>query len=132
MLPVPPRLPTISRHRQKAIWSERTYAKGEELFEEKGCVACHKIAEDGPGGEIGPVLAGIGDATNRPMLAADIANTAGEYLALDSVPSINKAGYGDGSPRDGWGRSRSPCEIPLDVEVGSNARCWLTLAYRNA
>ena len=36
--------------------------KGEELFEEKGCVACHKIAEDGPGGEIGPLLAGIGDA----------------------------------------------------------------------
>ena len=49
--------------------------RGEELFEEKGCVACHKIAEDGPGGEVGPVLAGIGDVANRPMLAADIANT---------------------------------------------------------
>ena len=35
--------------------------RGEELFEEKGCVACHKTSEDGPGGEVGPLLAGIGD-----------------------------------------------------------------------
>ena len=76
----------------------------------RAAFACHKVAEDGPGGEIGPVLAGIGDATNRPMLAADIAEYTGEYLALDSVPATNKAGYGDGAPRNGWGRSRSPGE----------------------
>ena len=66
--------------------------KGVELFEEKGCVACHKIEEDGPGGEIGPVLAGIGDATNRPMLAADIANTPENIWRWIQFPQLIKPG----------------------------------------
>ena len=66
--------------------------EGEELFEEKGCVACHKIAEDGPGGEIGPVLAGIGDAANRPMLAADIANTPENIWRWIQFPQLIKPG----------------------------------------
>ena len=68
--------------------------KGVELFEEKGCVACHKTsnAEDAPGGEIGPVLAGIGDATNRPMLAADIANTPENIWRWIQFPQLIKPG----------------------------------------
>lgn len=50
---------------------------GMELFEEKGCVACHQVAEDGPGGTIGPLLAGIGDPAARPMLAAGDDEAAG-------------------------------------------------------
>ena len=50
---------------------------GMELFEKKGCVACHKVAEDGPGGEIGPVLAGIGDPVGRPQLAASTGDAEG-------------------------------------------------------
>ncbi|MDE2817699.1 MAG: c-type cytochrome [Chloroflexota bacterium] len=50
---------------------------GMELFEKKGCVACHKVAEDGPGGEIGPLLAGIGDPASRPTLAAGDEGAAG-------------------------------------------------------
>jgi cytochrome c oxidase subunit 2 len=66
--------------------------KGVELFEEKGCVACHKIAEDGPGGEVGPVLAGIGDVANRPMLAADIANTPENIWRWVQFPQKIKPG----------------------------------------
>lgn len=50
---------------------------GMELFEDKGCVACHKVAEDGPGGEIGPVLAGIGSPATRPTLAATTEGAVG-------------------------------------------------------
>lgn len=50
---------------------------GMKLFEDKGCVACHKVAEDGPGGEIGPLLAGIGDPASRPTLAAGDEGAAG-------------------------------------------------------
>ena len=50
---------------------------GMELFEDKGCVACHQVEEDGPGGTIGPLLAGIGDPAGRPMLAAGDDEAAG-------------------------------------------------------
>ena len=50
---------------------------GAELFEKKGCVACHRVVEDGPGGEIGPLLAGIGDPATRPQLAAGNEDSAG-------------------------------------------------------
>ncbi len=50
---------------------------GMELFEKKGCVACHKVAEDGPGGEIGPLLFGIGDPATRPQLAASTGDAEG-------------------------------------------------------
>ena len=66
--------------------------RGEELFEEKGCVACHKIAEDGPGGEVGPVLAGIGDVANRPILAADIPNTPENIWRWVQFPQKIKPG----------------------------------------
>ena len=66
--------------------------RGEELFEEKGCVACHKTTEDGPGGEVGPVLAGIGDIANRPMLAADIANTPENIWRWVQFPQKIKPG----------------------------------------
>lgn len=57
--------------------SEGDVEDGMELFEEKGCVACHKVAEDGPGGEIGPVLAGIGNPALRPTLAATTEGAVG-------------------------------------------------------
>ena len=66
--------------------------RGAELFEEKGCVACHKTSEDGTGGEVGPLLAGIGDAVNRPMLAADIANTPENIWRWVQFPQKIKPG----------------------------------------
>lgn len=65
---------------------------GAKLFEEKGCVACHKTAEDGPGGEVGPLLAGIGDVENRPTLAADIANTPENIWRWVQFPQKIKPG----------------------------------------
>lgn len=50
---------------------------GMKLFEDKGCVACHQVVEDGPGGTIGPLLAGIGDPAGRPTLAAGDEGAAG-------------------------------------------------------
>ncbi len=50
---------------------------GMELFETKGCVACHQVEEGGPGGTIGPLLAGIGDPAARPQLAAGDEGAAG-------------------------------------------------------
>lgn len=50
---------------------------GMELFEKKGCVACHRVVEGGPGGEIGPLLAGIGNPAVRPQLAATTEGAVG-------------------------------------------------------
>jgi cytochrome c2 len=65
---------------------------GAKLFEEKGCVACHKTAEDGPGGEVGPLLAGIGNVEERPILAADIANTPENIWRWVQFPQKIKPG----------------------------------------
>ena len=72
--------------------SEGDAERGKELFEEKGCVSCHKTVEDGPGGEVGPLLAGIGDMANRPMLAADIANTPENIWRWVQFPQMIKPG----------------------------------------
>ncbi len=66
--------------------------RGAELFQDKGCVACHKTAEDGPGGKVGPLLAGIGDVASRPMLAADIANTPENIWRWVQFPQKIKPG----------------------------------------
>lgn len=66
--------------------------RGAELFEEKGCVACHKLEEDGPGGEVGPLLAGIGNVEERPILAADIANTPENIWRWVQFPQKIKPG----------------------------------------
>ncbi len=50
---------------------------GMGLFADKGCIACHQVEEDGPGGTIGPLLAGIGDPAARPLLAASTGDSAG-------------------------------------------------------
>lgn len=74
--------------------SEGDADRGVELFEEKGCIACHKTAEgdDAVGGEVGPNLFGIGDAVNRPVLAADIANTPENIWRWVQFPQKIKPG----------------------------------------
>lgn len=50
-------------------------ARGAELYVDKGCIACHRVKEDGPGGEIGPFLGQIGDPEKHPTLGGFIPNT---------------------------------------------------------
>ncbi len=51
-------------------------ASGRQLFQSKGCIACH-VAPGVPGatGTIGPNLTGIGDPAKRPTLADGAPNT---------------------------------------------------------
>ena len=62
-------LPTVP----PGVLSQGDARLGQELFESKGCIACHQIR--GEGGDTGPALDGIGDRSRRPMLAGSLENT---------------------------------------------------------
>jgi len=46
--------------------------KGQTLFTERGCVACHLAPHDGAGGSIGPTMVGIGERFPPSYLAASM------------------------------------------------------------
>lgn len=49
-------------------------ATGRELFARMACGSCHSLAAAGSRGQIGPDLAGIGEAATRSSLVATIVN----------------------------------------------------------
>ena len=63
---------------------------GQELFESKGCIACHQIR--GEGGDTGPALDGIGDRSRRPMLAGSLENTSENKWRWIINPQLVKPG----------------------------------------
>ena len=77
-------LPTVP----PGILDKGSATQGQALFASKGCTACHKIG--GEGGSAGPALDGIGDRTNRPTLAGNLANTPGNLWLWITDPRAVK------------------------------------------
>ena len=67
--------------------------KGKQMFQTKGCIACH-VAAGVPGatGTIGPNLNGIGDTSKRPTLADGSTNTPEHIREWIMDPNSKKPG----------------------------------------
>jgi cytochrome c2 len=60
----------------KAVELTGAAAEGKEVFVAKGCVACHRAPNlPEAQGTLGPNLAGIGNSTAHPKIAAAVDNT---------------------------------------------------------
>ena len=60
----------------KAVALSGAAAEGKEVFLAKGCVACHRAPNlPEAQGTLGPNLAGIGNPTSHPKIAAVVDNT---------------------------------------------------------
>ena len=79
-------LPTVP----PGVLSQGDARLGQELFESKGCIACHQIR--GEGGDTGPALDGIGDRSRRPMLAGSLENTSENKWRWIINPQLVKPG----------------------------------------
>ena len=66
---------------------------GKQLFQAKGCIACHTAAGvPGATGTIGPNLNGIGDTSKRPTLADGATNTPEHIREWITDPNSKKPG----------------------------------------
>lgn len=79
-------LPTVP----PGLLSRGDAEQGRELFVNKGCIACHKVA--GEGGDTGPALDGIGSRSRRPMLAGSLPNTPENKWRWITNPHLVKPG----------------------------------------
>ena len=79
-------LPTVP----PGVLSQGDARLGQELFESKGCIACHQIR--GEGGDTGPALDGIGNRARRPMLAGSLENTSENKWRWIINPQLVKPG----------------------------------------
>src|SRR3990170_2870982 len=65
-----------SRPPAKAVELSGAAAAGKEVFLSKGCIACHRAPNVPEAqGTLGPNLAGIGNPTTHPKIAAVVDNT---------------------------------------------------------